>query len=422
MGRLFHFYGDLRMKKSLFALAALTAIAGAAQAQSSVTLYGALDGALYYGSKVGASSATPLAINAPTTAQTGKDVNVAFADSTIVSSIWGLKGAEDLGGGLKGTFNVEGDLQLNNGGLAGAGLFRRQANVGLDDTKLGALALGLKTNPLIAAHAALMPVSGNSVSTNISGIGGSSYGFGDFFTRNAVTYTSPVLAGFQTQAQVGLGNTVNDNGGGNVYAINGTYKGINNLTVTAAYQNRIASSSASAANYTAFTTATATVASTNPAEGLYSAAKSTGRTTYLAGAQYKLGSFTLGYGYVHNDLKGAIKALTVAGGTTAQSAGTQIHAIHQFGVGYQATPKLLVGATYATGSLDWSLINAQARYSLSPRTTAYAQLGVATNGTYALATAIANQTGTQPAPVVQGFGAAANTTQTAFGAGLIHTF
>jgi predicted porin len=82
----------------------------------------------------------------------------------------------------------------------------------------------------------------------------------------------------------------------------------------------------------------------------------------------------------------------------------------------------LLGATYAAGTVDYSLINAQARYSLSPRTTAYAQLGVATNGAYAAIAPVASQTGTAPAANVAFYGRAANTTQTACGLGVMHSF
>jgi predicted porin len=387
MGRLFHFYGDLRMKKSLFALAALTAVAGAAQAQSSVTLYGALDAGLYYGNKV---------------STTGQDLNMAFVDSSIVSSVWGLKGSEDLGSGMKANFNAESDIQLNNGGMNQNGLFRRQANVGLSDVKYGALDLGVKTNPFIAAHGLLMPVSGNSVSTNIAMSGG----YSDFFTRNAVTYTSPVWAGFQAQAQVGLGNTAGENGGGNVYAASAAYTGINNLTVRAAYQNRVMGTSNSAANYSGMPTGLVGVPNT-----MFSDVSTTGKTSYLAGLQYKLGAFTLAYGYAHN-----------ARDRAKFANGSYVQANNQFGVSYQATPKVLLGATYMVGTMDQQLVNAQARYSVSPRTTAYAQLGVATNGAYAAIVPVQNQTGTQPASSVSGYGPQANQTQSAFGLGVIHTF
>jgi predicted porin len=51
------------------------------------------------------------------------------------TSRWGLRGSEDLGGGLKAVFNLEGGILMDTGAQDGA-LFKRQANVGLE----GALA------------------------------------------------------------------------------------------------------------------------------------------------------------------------------------------------------------------------------------------------------------------------------------------
>ena len=77
------------MKKSLLALAVLTAVSGAASAQSSVTLYGKVDVGLVYDS---GSTA-------------GKSLRI---DSGITGgSRIGFKGVEDLGGGLKASFQLE---------------------------------------------------------------------------------------------------------------------------------------------------------------------------------------------------------------------------------------------------------------------------------------------------------------------------
>src|SRR5579862_1249235 len=77
------------MKKSLLALAVLTAISGAASAQSSVTLYGKVDvGAVY---DAGGAS--------------GKSVRI--SSGVTGGSRLGFKGVEDLGGGLKASFQLE---------------------------------------------------------------------------------------------------------------------------------------------------------------------------------------------------------------------------------------------------------------------------------------------------------------------------
>jgi len=79
------------MKKSLIALAALATV-GAAQAQSSVTLYGALDAGYSDMSK---------------TVSGVKSDQQAFTFSNYTTSRWGVRGTEDLGGGLRASFNIE---------------------------------------------------------------------------------------------------------------------------------------------------------------------------------------------------------------------------------------------------------------------------------------------------------------------------
>lgn len=104
------------MKKSLLALATLGLFAGAASAQSSVTLFGIVDAA--YG-HVSAN---------------GKSVS-GMSNSGINSSRLGFKGIEDIGGGLKAGFWLEGQLFNDTGtggGSTGGGLnFQRRSTVSL---------------------------------------------------------------------------------------------------------------------------------------------------------------------------------------------------------------------------------------------------------------------------------------------------
>lgn len=115
------------MKKSLIALAVLAA-AGAASAQSSVTLYGLMD--VYAGA---------VKSNSPVLNADGKVVNVVSTTQDKVDSgalngsRWGIKGSEDLGGGLKAIFNLESGINADNGSAAQGGLlFGRRAVVGLN--------------------------------------------------------------------------------------------------------------------------------------------------------------------------------------------------------------------------------------------------------------------------------------------------
>ena len=105
------------MKKSLIALAVLAA-SGAAMAQSSVTLYGIADVVIHKDA----------------------DVSARMTSGGVSTSRWGIKGSEDLGGGLKANFNFEQGIDLTNGNIKGAA-FGRQANLGVSggfgEVKLG---------------------------------------------------------------------------------------------------------------------------------------------------------------------------------------------------------------------------------------------------------------------------------------------
>lgn len=378
------------MKKQLFSLAALALVSGVVQAQSSVTLYGTLDGSLQYINNANAAK---------------QSLNLGYVDSAVSSSVWGLRGAEDLGGGMKATFQLEGDIQTNNGGLNNNGLFRRAANVGIGGS-FGQFDFGLKANPLMATHNALMPVAGNSVAASAA----YAVGYKDDYTKNAVTYTSPSLAGLVLQGQVGLGNTVAETTAGSVYAGSLVYTGIKNLTVRGAIQRRLKATSSSAANAKANSPSSTNLADPN----VFFTTPDVDKTSYLAGLSYKIDNLTLALAWLHN-----------------QTAGKpQVNAT-QIGLGYQATPKILLGVSYAASTFGSNLINTQARYSLSKRTTVYGQIGLASNANNSngIFSPLFASTGLQPAADIS-TGANkywdskgnANMTQTAVGLGVIHTF
>lgn len=92
------------MKKSLIAFAVLGAFASAASAQSNVTLYGIVDAAVMYNTNQTATGGNKMTVDA----------------GQLLTSRWGIKGSEDLGGGMKAIFNLEGTL-ANDTGAAGAG-------------------------------------------------------------------------------------------------------------------------------------------------------------------------------------------------------------------------------------------------------------------------------------------------------------
>ncbi|CAB3808405.1 Outer membrane porin protein [Paraburkholderia caffeinitolerans] len=106
------------MKKVLGALALAATVSAPAFAQSSVTLYGIVDTGVEY-----FTHATPTG---------GSMVRMPVVGGGDMPSRWGLKGAEDLGGGMKAIFTLESGFSAANGALQQGGrLFGRQAYVGL---------------------------------------------------------------------------------------------------------------------------------------------------------------------------------------------------------------------------------------------------------------------------------------------------
>ncbi|MGY2486541.1 porin [Cupriavidus sp. CP313] len=121
------------MKKSLITLAVLGAAAGSANAQSSVTLYGVIDGSIEYVNRVAASAATPT--------QGGKRIGMPQVGG-LSASRWGLRGVEDLGAGNQALFVLESGFQWDSGNLQSAPLFNRQSYVGVQNNTFGKLTFG----------------------------------------------------------------------------------------------------------------------------------------------------------------------------------------------------------------------------------------------------------------------------------------
>src|ERR1700722_18398714 len=118
------------MKNKILFATLLAACTTAAHAQSSVTLYGILDNVVSYTSnvRVGTNEGSS---------------NVALSNAMMQGNRWGLKGAEDLGGGLKALFVLEDGFTLSNGKLGQGGReFGRGAYVGLSSNSLGTVTLG----------------------------------------------------------------------------------------------------------------------------------------------------------------------------------------------------------------------------------------------------------------------------------------
>jgi len=192
----------------------LLAAAGTASAQSSVTLYGAIDDGIQYVSN-----------------NHGKS-QVGLADSTTIASRWGLKGSEDLGGGLKAIFQLENGFSINNGTMYQDGaLFGRQAYVGLSSQHYGTLTLGRQYD---------------AVTDTVQGITGDAWAYvfatpGDVDNNdnsarfnNSVKYVSPTYSGAQFEGTYSLGGVAGSTGAGQSWSAAATY-GIGQLSLAGGY-------------------------------------------------------------------------------------------------------------------------------------------------------------------------------------------
>jgi len=188
------------MKKALLAASLLT-FGVAAHAQSSVTLYGRLDAGLEYMTGVPQGPA-----NGPATSSTHR---FRAESGDWGTSLWGLKGAEDLGGGYKAVFQLEGSFNTMTGqGPGNNGIFNRWATVGIASNQFGTLLLGREL--FIANGVWDFDPFGQSNWSSASLVRGRNWPQ----SSNNISYQSPKLYGFDVYGQYALSNATNWNGNG----------------------------------------------------------------------------------------------------------------------------------------------------------------------------------------------------------------
>jgi predicted porin len=176
------------MKKSLLALAALTAFAGASYAQSSVKLSGGVDmGIVRKGVDLpGGGTAT----------------NTSMAPYGSWRSAFALSGKEDLGGGMYASFYLNhrfnpatGDIARGGNNSADQSQFWRNSYVELGGD-FGGIRLGRYLSPL-------QEVNGNYDAFGTGGVGSVHVnGFGNVRANNAIEYRTPDLGGFSALAMI----------------------------------------------------------------------------------------------------------------------------------------------------------------------------------------------------------------------------
>jgi predicted porin len=190
------------MKKSLFAMLALSAFSAATHAQGTVTLYGIVDAGLGYTSN---QAVTKTAGKAGTPAVLAGSSAYTFTSGTWSGSRWGLKGQEDLGSGLSAIFQIENGFNIGTGALGqGSRMFGRQAYLGLASTKWGSVTLGRQYDPIVDMVGSIGPTS---FLTGMAAHPGDLDNIDNQSRENnSIKYTSPSYGGLKLGALYGFGN------------------------------------------------------------------------------------------------------------------------------------------------------------------------------------------------------------------------
>lgn len=359
------------MKKSLIALAVLGACMSNTYAQSNVTIYGIVDAGVTHVSNDNGGR---------TTVEAGQ----------MQVSRWGFRGLEDLGGGLKAVFGLEGTL-LNDTGAAGVAtgtpsstsLFDREASVGLvggfgtltfgRQNILGINSVGL-ADPMNLAFAATSPNVLFSAMNHAGVYGpfGANNGGTALRQNNSVKYISPYFHNFGFALMRAFGEQPGSTG-------KSKYEGLSAFYHTGPF--------GTAAAYARMTDVTGNAV----------------LKSYAVGARYTGAQFSVRSTYSANELDTTHRKISVFG----------------IGVDVPAGPALtFTGAVYNTRHTgdahdDSQQYIAIAKYAFSKRSTGYVSIGRAVTDTVVSATQI---------NLAQGFVAVGSDSANRFTVGIMHYF
>jgi predicted porin len=374
------------MKLKWFVVATMATLGSTAYAESSVTLYGVLDSGLLYQS-TNAASFNPAA----------KDLGRLYAlkDGGIYSSLWGLKGSEDIGGGYSIKFKLQGAFTSTSGALrlsdtpGVSALFNQESSVGVSGP-FGSINAGRQFAPMAYGLAETDVRGGQyfgSILTTWLGmnqsagwVGTSTNGpLGALYDSNAIVYNSPRFAGVSAALEYAPGGVAGSFQGGTRESAVLRYSNYG-LSLAAIYYNGH---------------------DTNPGANAVLTGRDNNRFMY-AGGEYTTHGFSV--------------SASFANGRDPSRPNVVDLDMYSGGLGYRFSPalKLTSGIYYledtnhsANKSLEFA---AGLEYSISKATTLYAQAGHV------------NNEGTATTSLMYGAPVAPHTATTAVDLGLRHNF
>ncbi len=345
------------MKKISAAVAAFAGLAAtAANAQSSVTLYGLIDAGVMYTNNVKKGGSQGALVQA--------------TSGNINGSRFGLRGGEDLGGRMKAIFVLEDGYNVQNGKLGQNNrMFGRQAFAGLSSKQFGTLTLGRQYDSLVDFVAPLSGTAGTFGDTGFAHPFDNDNLNHSVRMSNAVKYTSVNYGGFTFGGLYAFSNNTD-------FAVNRAY------SAGVSYSNGPFKAAAGYLQINGSNSTTNTGGAVDLAE---SAANGTGgfqlgadvQRTAGAALSYGFGAVTAGFVYTHSQFQDSASFGATHGSMRFDN--------YEVNGKYVVTPALSLGASYtytdahvsgtSTFGSDpkWNQVNLQAVYALSLRTDVYAE-------------------------------------------------
>jgi predicted porin len=302
------------MQKKLLTMAVAGALAAPVAAFAQVTVYGSIDTGIKQQSKIFTGAGVT-------------DSKLSVDSQIKKTNRWGLKGSEDLGGGLMANFMLEGGYQSDTG--VGPLDWQRRAVLGFskggNSVDLGReYTLNFKTQGIY-----------DPLSHDYGGSAGIQGGVGTAGVRTSDSVTAAFRFGAGGVAvQYGMGEVAGDNGSGTYMAVNGDMK-FGPVTVGAAWGSREAIAPAT-----------------------------TDTTTTNIGAAYKMGAFTFRLGMGMEDIDGGNESQKISGGVQYDFSPTLTGRVSLYDLSVDTS----AGAEFGTART--MVLNVE--YSLSKRTLVYA--------------------------------------------------
>ncbi len=324
-------------------------IASTAALADGVTIYGTLDAAVAHSNN-------------------GRGTYIDGTGSWVAGNNIGFKGSEDLGHGMKASFQLEAGIGLNNGAVVSGGygsnaassngylspLFSRIATVGLSGD-FGSVNIGQQLSPFIATNASgtagvasffvnrMLMAGFGAAAVNVRSTT-TGFGYDGFFIPNSVLYTSPSFNGWTLNAMT---------------------------TTKAGSQDGAISGPLDTDSYQAYSLA----GSVGPAavNAAYQTRKNVNSGYSLSASLPLTSDLTLSGSYISND-ESASSGSGISTGTKIGSTSVSF--------AYKVSDALSTNLQYARNdaATEATLTSLGAQYALSKRTFVYATYGRGTGG------------------------------------------